>query len=51
MNRIALRFRDDALAVIDVSPPARHELAEDAVYHISDAEWQALLVRAVKGMD
>ena len=32
MNRLALRLRDDALAVIDVSPRARRDLAEEAAW-------------------
>lgn len=31
-SRLALRLRDDALAVIDVSPRARRELAEEAAF-------------------
>lgn len=31
-SRLALRLRDDALAVIDVSPKARRDLAEEAAF-------------------
>ena len=30
--RLALRLRDDALAVLDVSPRARRDLAEEAAF-------------------